>query len=395
MKKRILSLALALCLVLCAAVPALAAEPDGVLRFDENGEFKILHMTDCQDGYPARTEMLTYINYMLDIYEPDLVVLGGDNCVCEGKYKQPAIAELVKPYVDRGIYFTLVFGNHDHEQGVDEETLLSYYLQAGGKYCLAYDAVPSLSGTATHNLPVYGTDGKIKFNVWLFDSGAYVHENDDESAPRLGYDCVRPDQIEWYKETYEDLKKEAGADVPSMAFQHIVVGDVYYAMFPSSPFELSPITETHNGGENYAIIFPNTSIFKGHIYEPPAAGYYNHGQFDAMVETGDVLAIYCGHDHINSYELEYKGIDIINTPGCTFNAYGNEIVRGSRLITINENAPEDYVNEVITVNELALENSEFAEAMGISPIKAGFWVFMDKFLLGLKNASAIFAAIIY
>ena len=389
MKKRILSLALALCLVICAVVPSLAAEPDGVLRFDENGEFKILHLSDCQDGYPARWEMFTYFNYMIDEYDPDLVVFGGDNCVCEGEHKQAAIAELVKPFVDKGVYFTLVFGNHDHQQGVDNDTQLKYYQEAGGKYCLAYDADPNLSGTATHNLPVYGQDGKLKFNVWLFDSGNYV--KDENGKDTSDYSCVQPDQIEWYKETYKELEKEAGGTVYSVAFQHIPVLESFDALFATVPFDLPPLTETYSDGNHYAAFFPKTNAFKGHLMEPTSPGYHNYGQLQAMKDTGDVLAILWGHDHINSYEAEYNGIDLINTPTCSFESYGNDIIRGGRLITIYEDDPVNYDNEVITVNELALQNSDFAKELGISPVTAIFWIIIDALLLFLKNVSALVA----
>ena len=99
MTKRILSAILALCLVFGAvSVSAYAAQP--TLKFDENGEFNILHMCDFQDGYPAKEEMMKYINRMLEVYDPDLVVLGGDNCVASKENKDAAIAEIVAPFVE-------------------------------------------------------------------------------------------------------------------------------------------------------------------------------------------------------------------------------------------------------------------------------------------------------
>ena len=114
-----------------------------------------------------------------------------------------------------------------------------------------------------------------------------------------------------------------------------------------------------------------------------------------MLETGDVLSILVGHDHICSYEIDYKGIMFINTPGATFNSYGNEFTRGSRLITINENTPDTFESEVITVNEVAYEDEDFREAMGISKFKAGFWIVLGDILLGLAKASGYVAKIIY
>lgn len=394
MKKRIISVILALCLVIGSAIPAFAADNSDVLRFDENGEFKILHLSDCQDGYPAKEKMLTYIDYMLKVYDPDLVVLGGDNTVSTKETKEDAIKELCTPFVENEVYFTLVFGNHDHEQGVSNEENLEYYQKYGGKYCLAYDEIPSLHGTATHNLPVYASDSdEIKFNVWMFDSGAYVYDENDPNK-RLGYDCVTEDQIEWYKNRSKELEAQAGHKVPSLAFQHIIVQEIYEVMFPKALFEIPYLTETYSG-VTYSVINPDTSVFKGHLFEAPSPGYYNRGQVDAMLERGDVTAILVGHDHLNSYEVDYKGIDLINTPGVSFNAYGNEFVRGSRLITIKEDNPNEYTSEVITVNELAFENEEFANAIGITPVEGLLWDMLGDFHLFLKNLSAPIAWIIY
>ena len=391
--KKIITLALVLVMLLVSIIPASAAGKTKKLQFDKDGEFKVLHICDCQDGFPAQEKMFTYINYMLENYKPDLVVLGGDNSVGEEETKEQAIEELVAPFVEHETYFTLVFGNHDHQQGVEKEELLEMYQKYGGKYCLAYDADPDITGVANHNLPIHSSDGeKIKFNLWLIDSNHYVtNENGDE----IGYDSVREDQIEWYKATYKKLEKEAGEKVYSLAFQHIIPGEVYDVMFPEVKKPLSPLTETYNNGKHYPIFLPDTSAFTGHLFENPSPGIYNYGQVDAMLETGDVLSILVGHDHICSYEIDYKGIMFINTPGATFNSYGNEFTRGSRLITIKEDTPDTFESEVITVNEVAYEDEDFREAMGISKFKAGFWILLGDILLGLSKASGYIAKIIY
>ena len=111
MKKRIFAALLALCLIFSAFCVSASAEGTK-LKFDENGEFKILHICDCQDNYPAHKELLVYIDTVLKTYKPDLVVLGGDNTVDKAETKELAVEELVKPFVDNEVYFTLVFGNH-------------------------------------------------------------------------------------------------------------------------------------------------------------------------------------------------------------------------------------------------------------------------------------------
>lgn len=401
MKKRILSLVLAVCMLFGMATVAFA-ENEPVLKFDENGEFKILHLADCQDGYHADPRMLAYIDAVIKEYQPDIVILGGDNTVGEEATKRDAINEIVSIFVENETYFTLVFGNHDYQQGVSDDEALVMYQECGGKYCLAYDEVPELSGTATHNLPVYSSDGsKIKFNLWMFDSGDYepmVDENGDYvydengNLRDIGYECVDEDQIEWYINRSNELKAETGALVPSLAFQHIVVGDVYDALFPESPVDLGALTPKYNG-KIYSF-FPKTDNFTGFLLEFPCPGVYNKGQFDAMVEQGDVAGIFSGHDHINSYETELDGIKIINTPAATYNSYAKEYLRGSRLITVKEDDPYNFTSEVITVNDMVLLNDDYAEEIGVSRFVAYVNIYFAEVMLALGKMTGIFAKIL-
>ena len=108
----------------------------------------------------------------------------------------------------KGVPFTFVFGNHDDESAptVTKEEMLKKYQSYEG--CLAYDADPALHGCATHNLPILSSDGKkVAYNLWMFDSGDYVFY---ENGKRRGYDCVRADQIEWYKAESAKLKAANG-----------------------------------------------------------------------------------------------------------------------------------------------------------------------------------------
>lgn len=391
--KRFISIALVLMLAFgaCFSLSASAAVVSP-LKFDKNGEFKIMHICDCQDEYPAIETMLKFIDAALKEYQPDVVVLGGDNTTASKETKAQAIEELCNVFVENKTYFTLVFGNHDREQGHENDELLPMYQLYGKGYCLAYDEVPALHGTATHNLPVMSSDGtKIKFNLWMFDSGS--HYIDDEGNDLGFYDCVREDQIKWYEDTSKALEGLAGGKVPSLAFQHIVVGEVYEALFHESAVDLGVLTPKANG-KIYSF-FPKTeNVLDGFLFEFPCPSEKNHGQFDAMVNRGDVLAVFSGHDHINSYTTELDGVKIINTPGVTFEAYGNDIVRGVRMITVKENDPWNFDTEVVTINQFAIDNKDFAEDAGIDTTTGAVMLFLGDVLLALNEVTKVFSSVI-
>ena len=392
MKKRIFSAVIALALILGVCFSAGAASAQSALRFDSNGEFKIMHLTDCQDEYPANETMLKFIDASLKEYQPDIVVLGGDNSVgpddMPREDKEAAIAELCNLFVVNETYFTLVFGNHDHQQGVTDDEQLVWYQQYGGEYCLAFDADPALTGTATHALPVYayGSD-KTELMLYMFDSNEYVSVDGVNE-----YDCVNPDQIEWYKETSKAVEAQEGKKIPALAFQHIIVGEVYDALFYESAVDLGVLTPKFNG-KIYSFL-PRTNNFTGFLLEFPCPGYYNHGQFDAMVERGDILGIFSGHDHINTFETELDGIRIINTAGSTFHSYGKEMTRGMRMITVKESDTWNFETESVTINGFALENSDFAEDAGISTFTAVITEALAKVMLVLGEFTGVFAGVL-
>lgn len=358
--KKALSLVLALIMCFSCCIFSSAAESP-VLRFDDNGEFTILHLTDCQDGYPASTTMLQFIDHTLKKYDPDLVVLGGDNTVDGDGEQEQAVAELVDIFVKNETYFTLVFGNHDREYGPVEEQinhnaiLLSYYQKYGKQYCLAYDQVPSLSGVATHNLPIFSAKNplKVAYNLYMFDSGTsgYKDANGNE-----GYECVYPDQIEWFKTTNSLYTVANGGKViPSMAFQHIIVGEIMDVFYKEKSEVALSVDSKFCNGKEYDLTFADFSAIKdGMLTEPPCPGVTNFGQFDALVEQGTV-AVFSGHDHVNTFTVNHKGVDIVNTPGCTFNSYGQDYNRGGRIITLHEGEKE-YDSKVLLLAEEAMDS---------------------------------------
>lgn len=401
--KKVISIILALIFTLGTVSAFAFAEsvtPKTNLKFNDNGKFNVLYLCDCQDGYPAHKEMFAYINYMLDNYDIDLVVLGGDNTVCglsdeekngktdeeiyeaSLKLKEDAITELVKPFIDHNVKFTMVFGNHDHQQGVDKHTLFEIYKKVGGEYFLGFNEDnPDSDRVGTHCLPVYGSStDDIKFALYMFDSGNYIDD---------GYDSVNEEQIAWYRTKRDSLKEAAGDYVPSIAFQHIIVGDVYDYVYYESAVDLGELGRNFN--DKYYTFVPKLNNFIGFINEPPCPGEYNRGQLDAIAEKGDMLAIFSGHDHTNDFDVEIKGVHVVNTPSITYHSYSSELNKGGRLITLDESGTQE--SKVVTINSIAMENDEFAKEVGTSKFAAGFYEFMAKFLLAIKNIFAIWGYI--
>ena len=114
---------------------------------------------------------------------------------------------------------------------------------------------------------------------------------------------------------------------------------------------------------------PNLSnIEDGYIFEKPCPGYYNYGQLDAMSRNGDVRAIFCGHDHYNSFTVKIDGVDIVNTPSVKPHIFLRKINWGPRVITLHESGA--YESKVLLGIDLAqAEGSKIISSGNVTRIE--------------------------
>ncbi len=369
--KKTISLILSILLIVTCFTSFAYAEDD-TLKFNKDGKFTILNISDIQDGYPLNELTRDYIEKTLDKVNPDLIILTGDNIsgydVPEEEDAENAIREFMDIFENRNIKVAAVFGNHDDEETKStKEHQLSIYE--------SYDCYVGKAGlcikdrVGTYNLPIMKSDGSgYGFNLWLTDSGTYNTENDYG-----GYAAVYKEQIEWYKKTSEELKaKNGGEAVPAINFQHIIVPEIYDALQQTKLLWFGRIIRKKNplNDSNKFYKLPDGAI--GELREYPCPPYYNNGQFDAMLEMGDVLATVSGHDHENTFEIDYKGIKIINTPTVGFNAYNDKNL-GTRVFVIDENDPENFETYCLTYSDVYSEIDKLYEARILYNIDTTGW----------------------
>ena len=346
--RKLAALALCAALVLCM-LPAARAAEDAQLRFDENGEFRILIVADTQDIDRPQKATIALLEAELDAAQPDLVVFLGDQIHGPSTGKsvektEKALDAILHPVVERGLQFAVVFGNHDDEGGVSKEAQMAYYQSYDG--CLAQAG--DVTGVGNYNLLVCGSDGNAPVvNLWFFDSGTYAPEGEGK------YDWVRQDQLDWYLETEAALAAaNGGAAVPAYAFQHIIVPEIYDAL------ETVPASEKKNGAvEGFSsrrgTYYSAAGVIEaGELGEAPCPPDHNGGEFDAWKQGGDIVAGFFGHDHVNDFIIPYAGIDLVNTNGTGFYIYGDGLDHGARLVTLHEDDPTAYETEMLYYKDL-------------------------------------------
>ena len=379
--KKALSIILTIATVIGFSVVSSASETNKI-KFGADGKFKVMHVTDTHLGFDNLEASVWAIGEACDIENPDIVIITGDNvdnCPDAADTKM-LIDGLMSVFETRNIPVAVTFGNHDSETGaMSREELMAYYNTFSCS--VSVDDGEAISGCGTYNLPVMSSDGeKVKFNLWVFDSNDY-----DENG---NYACVKADQVEWYKTKSDELKKANGGEkVYSLVFQHIIVPEVYDALKKVDSEKLFSFEHIYNDGEYY--MFDPEGTNYGTLNEMPCPGYENFGQFDAMVEKGDVLAMFTGHDHTNAFGVRHKDIDIMNSLSTRYNGDAFSTQYGYRMLEIDENDTSVYATRVIhwydifdteyAVNELKSgDDYSFKTALDIA-FKGFFQKYYDEF----------------
>lgn len=286
------------------------------LRFRTNGTFKVVQFTDLhwQEGDETDTKTRQTMEQVLDAEQPDFVMFTGDviysNHTKDGKptCEDPlrSLQQAVAPVIDRHIPWSLVFGNHDTEQNITRQELIKEAIRLPYSYC---EAGPSaIDGVGNYIIPIQSKDtDDAAALLYALDSGEYS----DHSLVK-GYAWIKPSQIQWYIEQSKQWQeKMAGRLLPALAFFHI------------------PLPE-------YESMWNETTCY-GQKHENVCAAQLNSGFFAAMLERGDIMATFCGHDHVNDYRGQYYGIELCYGRATGYSTYGrDDMTRGARVILLEE-----------------------------------------------------------
>ena len=305
------------------------------IRFPANGKLKIMHITDTHIDTDNADLTLWLIEQACKREMPNIAVITGDNVTNKDdeKITKSFIDRLMKIFQNLSIPVAVTFGNHDSEVGaLSREELMAYYNRYSCS--LSIDDGDLLSGCGTYVVPVLSSDGnELKYNLWIFDSNDYDKEGH--------YGCVLKDQVEWYKQESDKItNSNNGKKVYSLAFQHMIVPEVYDVLKKTTKRKLYSFSHMYNK-KDYYMFDPAQKNF-GTFNETPCCGYENYGQFDAMVEKGDVLAIFTGHDHTNAFGVKNQGIDIVNSLSTRSNGDRFSTQYGYRIIEVNEKDTSVY-----------------------------------------------------
>ncbi|MCY9663906.1 metallophosphoesterase family protein [Paenibacillus alginolyticus] len=258
------------------------------LKFRDDGTFVIVQFSDVEfldefdydpetPKYDSQTRAL--MERIIEAEKPDLIVFAGD-VIASNRARDPihSFRQAVDVAEMSCIPWAAVFGNHDSEGEVPRKTM--HELQLQHEYCVAEPDPEGVNGAGNFVVTVAGKNDDTAAALYFVDSGDYSLIGDRVG----GYDWIRRDQIDWYVGKSRELTR--GSDdqpLPALAFFHI------------------PLPE-YNDVWDFQVCY-------GHRYDSCCSTpSINSGMFAAMVEIGDVMGTFVGHDHGNDFWGTLHGI---------------------------------------------------------------------------------------
>ena len=280
-----------------------------VLQLDYVKDYRILQLTDTHFGDKDNLKLhFAFLDLVIAEAKPNLIVVTGDVFT----FASQGTAEEIVQYLDgHGIDWTLTFGNHD-EQCYFSIDWLTSMLNNYGSHCIFKDIQDDdVQGNANFAINLM-KDGKAFEQLIIMDSNRYYY------GSYFGYDFFKPNQIDWYSRLIDyTTAQNGGKVVDSLMFYHI------------------PLPEVNDAWEA-AQKDPSLNKNGGVRGEAPCNPEYNSGFFDVIVEKNSTRGMYFGHDHVNNFIVNYKGVDFGYGIKATDRIYYSEKLLGGRVITIKE-----------------------------------------------------------
>ena len=318
-------------------------------------DFKILQLTDIHMTSNDQTIELNgkivnvndinldSIDKLVYATNPDLIVVTGD-MVYTANNNLEMLQRLIEHLESYKIPYAPIFGNHDEEfTSLYNKAELCDYLESDTlKYCLFERGYcDDQNSMGNYVINIVNKERQLVQSLFLIDSHSTLYNEDYEF---IGYDCIHEAQLEWYEEEIFNLKKlkqlKNITTPSSLAFFHIPLQEYLQAW--------------NSAMNNEPTSFFNWESKYNKLGEDCCYALTNSGFFDKALELGSTKAMFCGHDHLNHFSINYKGIDLTYGLSIDYYVYSSiankQEQRGGTLTSIKDDG--SYIIEPIRLSEL-------------------------------------------
>lgn len=317
----------------------------GFYTFTTDNNFKVVQLTDVHigGGFMSTQKDSMAINAvaaMLSAEKPDLVVVTGDIAYPvpfqAGTFNNKSSASLFADLMEKlGVYWVPVFGNHDTEaySYFSRKQISDFYSQDKYAHCLFQAGSEDVDGYGNQIINIKNSKGEITQSLVMLDSHSYV--DGDYLGIMWKYDTIHENQVKWYEDTLNELKADNNNIMPkSLAFFHIAIPEYKEAW---DEYKANNFADT----DNVKYVYGTAAEKEYSVY----TSEHNYGFFDKVQELGSTQGMFCGHDHLNNFSINYKGVRLSYGYSIDYLAYTGIMKFGlQRGCTVIDIAPDGSFN---------------------------------------------------
>ena len=341
---------------------------DEYYNFITDDDFKVLQLTDVHIGggfmsIKKDNMAINAVSAMISEEKPDLVIVTGDIAYPvpfqAGTFNNKNSAKLFADLMEQlGVYWCPAFGNHDTEaySYFSREDIAEIYESDDYPHCLFQSGPAEVDGSGNYPVLVKNSDGQITQALFVIDSHSYV--DNDYLGIMWKYDAIHENQIEWYENTVNKFTDENNGVTPkSLCFFHIPLEEYKTAW---EEYSQNGMSDT----DNVKYVYGKAGESGNVVY----SSSYNYGFFDKALELGSTQGFFCGHDHLNNFSMDYKGIRLTYGYSIDYLAYVGiakfGLQRGCTIIDIKSDGTFEshlenyYQDKYISANEKEMVDLE-------------------------------------
>lgn len=287
-----------------------------VLQTNYKSDYRILHLTDTHISDKDNQDLhYEFMDLTIKEANPDMIIVTGDLFTLASKTTAKRFFNYLNSF---NVPWSVTFGNHDEQVFFSIDWMTDYLNNYGGN-CLFKDLQDdNLMGNDNFVINLM-KDDKVFEQLYLIDSNRYYYGGYN------GYDYIKPEQIQWYSDMVDyTTAQNGGTVVPSMLFYHIPLPEIDDAW-----------NKANDGSGEATLIY-------GEKREASCPPKYNSGFFDKIVEKNSTTHMFFGHDHINNFIVNYKGVDFAYGIKANNRIYADEDMMGGRVIILHDDHSVSY-----------------------------------------------------
>jgi len=272
---------------------------------------------------------------LIERTHPDLITIAGDLAWAGEMESYENLCCELDQY---NIPYAPVWGNHDNQGGpaqVDKQAdvLLKHPL------CLLEKGDPAM-GCGNYVIQIE-ENGKPVYAMFMVDSHDRMPVTNPDGTQGDDWAHLLPNQLTWYQE------EAAKLGCRNSLVMHIPVYEYLDAWNAAWKQEYDPMKITREQAyepqywnEEYAGAY-------GNKYEGVGSYCKSLGEFDALRAPGLMDYMLVGHDHVNNYVINYKGVKLTYILKIGAGCYWTEKLNGGTILSISDKGAElhhEYVD---------------------------------------------------